>query len=211
MSSTFVELLRASIEAGDNVGTVGVLEQRVKDGEATESERLLCGVLLLMPPLADYEAAASIFNGMLKGERRFEAAVWDAYRYAVLLPDGERPFEPVLRSSSRSAISAHMLSMVAAACDDPTLALIENRRSRALRLFPFNITEALKRDTELQAASRRCLWQDACDLIVSRAAEADAAVYTVEGALQRHWDNLIVGTRLTSPLWGEFSAVFGRL
>lgn len=210
MLSTFAESLRRAIEVADGAATVAILEPRVKDGTATESERLLCGVLLLMPPLADYDAAASIFSGLLNGGRAFEAAVWDAYRFAVLLPDGDRSFEELLRSSSWSAVAAHMLSMVAAACDDISLALIENRRSRALRPFPFNIAEALKREPGLQASARSDLWQSACDLIVSRSAESDAAVYTVEGALQRHWDNLIVGTRLTSQLWGEYSKVFGK-
>lgn len=210
MSSTFAESLRRAIEVADNAATVALLEPRVKDGTATESEGLLCGVLLLMPPLADYEAAASIFSGLLNGDRCFEAAVWDAYRFAVLLPDGEQSFEEVLRSSSGSAVAAHMLSMVAAASDDMSLALAESRRSRALRPFPFNIVEALKWEPGLQANARSDLWQIACDLIVSRSAESDAAVSTVEGALQRRWDNLIVGTRLTSQLWDEYRKVFGK-
>lgn len=210
-SSTFASALQDAIKGADNAAAVALLEPMVNEGTVTDSERLLCGVLLLMPPLADYEAAASIFSSMFNGERRFEAAVWDAYRFAVLLPDGDRSFEAVLRSSSRSPIAAHMLSMVAAACDDVSLSLIENRRSRALRLFPFNITEALKREPGLQANARGDLWWNACDLIVSRSSESDAAVCTVEGALQRRWDNLIVGTRVTSQLWDEYSKVFGKL
>jgi len=211
MSSTFAECLRRATEAADNEAVVNLLEPRVKDGTATESQRLLCGVLLLMPSLADYEAAASVFAGLLKGARGFEAAVWDAYRFAVLMPDGDQSFEEVLRSSPRSAVAAHMLSLVAAARDDMPLALLENRRSRALRLFPFNIAEALKREWGgLQVSTRSELWQSACDLIVSRTAESDPAVCTVEGALQRRWDNLIVGTRVTSQLWGEYSRIFGK-
>ena len=210
MSSTFAEALRRAIETTDNAAAVALLEPRVKDGTATDSERLLCGVLLLMPPLADYEAAASIFGALLNGYRSFEAAVWDAYRFAVLLPDGERSFEAVLRSSSRSAVATHMLSMVADARDDVPLALAENRKSRAGRLFPFNITAALKLEPSLEPNARSELWQSACDLIVSRSAESDAAVSTVEGALQRRWDNLIVGTRLTSQLWDEYSKTFGK-
>lgn len=210
MSSIFVESLRAAIEMTDNSAAVDLLEPRVKDGSASEGEKLLCGVLLLMPPLTDYEAAAGIFRDMLSGDRRFEAAVWDAYRFAVLLPDGDRSFEAVLRSASRSAVAAHMLSMVAAACDDAAHALDENRRSRALRLFPFNVTEALKRERGLQESTRSDLWRSACDLIISRSAEVDPAVYTVEGALQRRWDNLIVGTRVTSQLWGDYTKTFGR-
>jgi hypothetical protein len=209
MSSTFAESLRSAIEVTDNSTAVELLESRMKDGIASEEERLLCGVLLLMPPLADYEAAANIFCGMLSGRRGFEAAVWDAYRFAVLLPDGDRPFEAVLRSSSRSAVAAHMLSMVAASCDDMVLALTENRKSRALRLFPFNITEALKCDPDLQRDARNDLWQIACDLIVSRSAELDPAVHTIEGALRRRWDNLIIGTRMTSQLWGEYGRAAG--
>lgn len=101
------------------------------------------------------------------------------------------------------------LSNVAAAVDDVSRALAENLRSRTQRLFPFNIVEALKRDSSLQSDEKSELWRIACDLIVSRSAESDAAVCTVEGSLQRHWDNLIVGTRLTSQPWDEYSRTFG--
>jgi hypothetical protein len=209
MSSIYADSLRLAIETADNAAAVGLLEDRVKEGSTTEVEALLCGVLLLMPPLADYEVAASIFSRLLPGERGFEAAVWDAYRFSVLLPDGDRAFEAVLRSQPRSAIATHMLSMVASADGDAPRALIENRTSRALRLFPFNIVEALKRDFSMPASERDCLWRIACDLVTSRCAESDAGVSTVEGALQRRWDNLIVGTRLTSPLWEDYTSKFG--
>ncbi len=209
MSSTFVESLRHAIEVADNKAVVNLLEPRVKDGVATESEKLLCGVLLLMPPLADYEAAAAIFGCMLDGERRFEAAVWDAYRFAILMPDGDQSFERVLRSSPRSAIAAYMLSLVADAQGDAPLAINENARSLALRRFPFNVSNSLKIRSGLGESEKDDLWRSACDLIVSRSAESDSAVSTVEGALQRRWDNLIVGTRLTSQLWAEYNKAFG--
>jgi hypothetical protein len=210
MSSTYAESLRTAIQEDDSEAVVALLEPRVSDGTATEGEALLCGVLLLMPPLADYEAAAIVFRGQLKGERRFEGAVWDAYRFAVLLPDGDRSFEGALHSMPQSAVSAHMLSLVAGACGDMDLALNENRRSRALRLFPFNIIEALKQEPGLDASARGELWRNACDLMVSRRAESDAAVSTIEGALQRRWDNLILGTRVTGPLWDSYCERFGR-
>lgn len=209
MLSTFAESLRDAIEVADGAAIVALLEPRVKAGSAAESEALLCGVLLLMPPLADYEAAASIFSSLLKGRRGFEAAVWDAYRFTVLLPDGDTSFEEMLRSVSGMPIAAHMLSMVAASRNDMPLALSENRRSRSLRPFPFNIVQALKLEPGLSASARCDLWQNACDLIISRSAESDAPVFSVEGALQRHWENLIVGTRLTGSLWDEYSQTLG--
>jgi len=84
MASTFAESLRCAIQADDNIAVVTLLEPKVKDGTATENEKLLCGVLLLMPPFADYEVAASIFCGLLKGDRSFEAAVWDVRLLAGL-------------------------------------------------------------------------------------------------------------------------------
>lgn len=209
MSSTSANSLSSAIESNDNEAAVELLEARVKSGTASESEKLLFGVLLLMPPLADYEVAARLFSGMLDGNRGFEAAVWDAYRFAVLMPDGDRRFETVLRAWPQSAIAAHMLSTTASALDDEPQALVENRRSRKLRLFPFNIAEALKRDPGLDTDARDDLWRIAVDLIASRSAELDSAVHTVEAALQRRWENLIVGTRLTTPLWNEYRRMFG--
>jgi hypothetical protein len=110
VSSTFADSLREALEANDSEAVVHLLEPRVADGTASDNEALLCGALLLMPPLAEYEAAANVFRRLLAGARAFEAAVWDAYRFAVLMPSGDHSFEQVLRSSARSSVAAHMLS-----------------------------------------------------------------------------------------------------
>jgi hypothetical protein len=210
MTSSFEELLHCAIGADDNAAVVALLEPKVKDGSATEAETLFCGVSLLMAPFGDAEAAASIFFGLLKGNRRFEAAVWDAYRFAVLMPDGDRTFEMVLRSFPQSAVSAHMLSMVADMDGNISLALAENRRSRAMQPFPFNITKALYRDPTLDKDTRDDLWKSVGDLMVSRSAQNDEGVCTIENSLQRYWENLIVGTRVTATVWSEYSRVFGK-
>ncbi|NKC13288.1 MAG: hypothetical protein GKR94_14160 [Gammaproteobacteria bacterium] len=183
---------------------MSILEPQVQRGVVSEAESLLCGVLLLLPPLADYEAASDIFSGLLTTPSSFEAAVWDAYRYSVLLPDGDVSFERILRSHSDSAVASHMLSMVARTRGDYSTALAENRRSRLVRLFPFNLSEALKSDSDLSAKARSRYWRVLSDLLVSRTAETDEGVYTVEGMLQQYWDNLILGTRITSELWNEY-------
>ncbi len=208
MSSTSAESLSRAIFSRDNVAVVNIIERRIIDDTATEGERLLCGVMLLMPPLADYEAASNIFSNMLNGPRRLEAAIWDAYRFAVLMPDEPRSFMPVLRSSPQSAVAAHMMSKVALMSDDAKLALNENRRSRSLRLFPFNIFEGLRIDSVIGANERDNLWRTACDLIFDKSAESDSRISTTEGALQKRWDNLIIGTRLTSQLWHEYEKQF---
>jgi hypothetical protein len=208
MSLIFAEALRSEIEKNDNSQVVKLLESRVREGVATEAERLLCGVLLLLPPHADYEASAKIFGALFGGDRRFEAAVWDAYRLSVLLPDGDRSCEKILQSAPGSAVAAHMIGLIAASNGDYPLALKENRRSRSIRLFPFNVVEALKYDAELSRDVKNDLWRSACDLIISRSAEHDVSVSTVEGALQRRWENLILGSRLTSYLWLEMSGRF---
>lgn len=206
MSSTYADALRAALLAADNSSAVSLLEARINQGLANESERLLCGVMLLMPPLADYEGASMVFSGLLDGSRAFEAAVWDAYRFSALLPNGDRAFENVLRSHDRSAIAVHMLGLLACADGDTAQALACNRRSRALRPFPFNLVHGLRLDFALHAAEKVDFWRLICDLVVSTTAESDAQVGTVEGALQRRWDNLIVGTRIASPLWEEYCA-----
>lgn len=209
MSSKFADTLDQALASSHNAVAVEVLESRIKNGVATEAERPLCGVLLLMPPWADYEAASSIFGDMLRnGGRSFDAAVWDAYRYSVLMPEGDRRFEMRLRDSPQSAVSAHMLSLLASSAGDVSQALEENRRSRALRLFPFNIVEGLRRELSLSSDERSHLWRTACDLIFSRTAELDEPVHTVEGSLQRHFDNLILGTRLTTPVWEDLCKTF---
>lgn len=211
MSSIYAESLSRALESEDNDAAVNLLESRISAGSATEGERLLCGVLLLLPPFGDYEAAADIFRGLLGGRRCLDAAVWDAYRFSVLLPDGDRTFEKVLGAFGGSAVAAHMRSKVARACNDVSRSLEEGRRSRELRLFPFNIADGLKHEVALTPQEKIGLWRTLSDLVVSRAAESDSPVSTVEGALQRRWDNLILGTRLSSQVWSEYRSMFGTL
>lgn len=199
-----------AIEAGDTEAVVSILEPRVLEGSASEAESMLCGVLLLLPPLADYEAAADIFSGLLTKPCGFEAAVWDAYRYSVLLPDGDASFERVLRAHPDSAISLHMLSLVSRMRGDYSAALVDNRKSRTVRLFPFNLSEALKNDDDLDVETQEKYWRVFCDLLVSRTAESDECAHTVEGMLQKYWDNLILGTRITSELWNEYQSTIGH-
>lgn len=207
MSLTCDEL-RKAISSRDGQEIVRVLEPRVIAGETTEAESLLCGIVLLMPPIADYAAAARIFAKVIKGSRRLEAAVWDAYRFAVLMPVGSQSFEEVLKENKNSAIAAHMRSMVAAANSDLSLALEESRLSRSLRVFPFNAIYGLKNDFDLVIDEKIDLWRSINDLVVSKSAELDAAPLTVEGVLQSYWENLIVGTRVTSYLWDDYCRMF---
>lgn len=199
-----------AIETGDTKTVVSILEPRILDGSATEAESMLCGVLLMLPPIADYEVAANIFSGLFTKLCGFEAAVWDAYRYSVLLPTGGVQFEEVLRAHQGSAISLHMQSMVSRMRGDFSAALVENRGSRQIRLFPFNLSEALKNDNDLDVDTQKQYWQVFCDLLVSRSAESDEPVHTVEGMLQQYWDNLILGTRITSELWDEYQNTIGH-
>jgi hypothetical protein len=209
LDSTDSSLVNA-IEAGDNEAVVSILEPRVLEGSASETESMLCGVLLLLPPLADYEAAANIFSGLLSKPCGFEAAVWDAYRYSVLLPDGDTSFERVLRARPDSAVSLHMQSMVSRMRGDYSAALVDNRKSIMARLFPFNLSEALKNDNDLNVETQKKYWRVICDLLVSRTAESDECAHTVEGLLQQYWDNLILGTRITSELWNEYQSTIGH-
>lgn len=211
MSSDFADLLQQAIKTSDSEALVALIEPRIKEGTATESESLLCGVTNMMPPFADPEAASAIFCRQLQGDRAFEAAVWDAYRFAVLMPDKNRSFERVLKVDTQSSIGAHMRSMVAYAGGDLTTAISENRKSRARRLFPFNILDALQLEPALLRDERRRLWLTACDLIRSRSSETDVEATTIEGALQNYFENLILGTRITSPLWDHYDKRFGGI
>lgn len=211
MSATYGTQLRSSLLARDSPATVALIEPRIRSGHATQSEALLCGVLLLMPPLVDEAAAALVFAGLLSGERRFEAAVWDAYRYAILVPDGEQLFMPLLLGAETSAISAYIQSLVASAHGDTPKAIAENRRSVELRPFPFNLMRLLELNPDTPMNEKTAIWEMICDLVVDRSVEKAANAATVEGALQRHWENLIEGTRLTSPLWASCCEMWGPL
>lgn len=205
MSSISASELSRALKNDDNESLVSILEPRVLAGEASEAEALLCGVLLLLPPFADYEAASDVFIRMLGSERAVEAAIWDAYRFAVLMPDDSCKFESILISMKNSAVAAHMLSMVYSARGELSKAILQSRRSIALRPFPFGVVNWLRLDASASDEERRLGWATAIDLVISRSAESDQPVTTVEGALQRRWDNLILGTRLTTALWSEYS------
>lgn len=193
--------LEALIGVDDNEGIVRCLEILVKQNAATEAEKMLLGVLMMMPPIADCARACTIFDGLMDGPKSLEAAAWSAYRYGVLQPDENKNFEPVLNAHSTSSIAHHMLSLVAIADNNQKSFVLENRASREISLFPCNILIALDGDSELRDSERRDLCLIMMDLLVSRSAEADSPVHTVEGLLQRKWENLIAGVRVTTEYW----------
>lgn len=208
MSSTSVEPLQAFLRTGKNASAVEMLEKRMRTGQATESEILLCGVLLMLPPLGDYLAASKVFSTPLTFRSR-EAAAWEAYRFS-LWPETPPALEELLHRDVHSAIAAQMSSVLARARGDFTQAIVLNRQSRKLRPFPFNLIGAIKHDTDLRDFERAALWSTASDLIVSRTAGTDVLPQTVEGALQFRWENLILGTRITNQLWEDYAARFGK-
>lgn len=205
MSSTFesTSSLEGLISGDDNAGIVSCLENLISLGSARTEEKLLLGVLLLLPPVADYDGAAEVLDSLLATPCAFEAAIWGAYKYGVLQPDGSRQFESALLARPDSAIAHHMLSLVALADDDLERAVLENRASREIRLFPFNTLSALDNDGSIEEREKQHLLCAVEDLVISRNAEFDPGVRTVEGLLNRKWENLILGTRLTSEYWNQ--------
>lgn len=204
-SSTLLE----AVQNDDTEVVVSLLEPRVDRGEASELERMICGVLLLMPPFADYEAAKNIFFGLMNSSRKVEAAVWDAYRHAVLMPDDDCPFEDILIQQKDSSIAWHMLSLNTNSRGDSEKAAKENEISRGIKLFPFNVVEYLKNGRGASVYDRSKMWSVLCDLIVCKKAEDDDPPKSLEGMLESYWENLILGTRITSTLWHEYQKDFG--
>lgn len=193
--------LEGYIRDGNNKEIVRCLEVLVRQKMATDAQTLLLGVLLLLPPFADYDDGVGIFNDLLTGPKALAAATWSAYGYGVLQPSGTRNFEPILKLYSGSAVARHMLGLIAHADDDQEKYLSESRASRKIEVFPFNILSALDGDPDLEVNERHYLRSVFVDLLVSRSAEADSPVCTVEGLLGRKWDNLISGVRITSQYW----------
>lgn len=210
MSSTFAEDLQNAIKEYDSSKVVPLLEPKVHDGTATESERLLCGILLMMPPFADYHAAPLIFNSLHNGTRRFEAAVWSAYHYTVILPDGDTKFKNTLLSFPYSSIAAYFLSEFFGLIKNPHKELIEIRRSVSLRMFPFNTIRLIRIDEELSIDDKRNLFKIASDLILDKDICNSGNPSTIEGMIQSHWDNLITGTRITKELWNCYKREFKK-
>lgn len=168
MLSTYDKLLRSSIIADDSEAIVALLEPRIANDLATESECLLCGVLLMSPPFLDEAGALRIFNNLMDGPRCFEAAVWAGYAFGVLALEVGRDFEYVLKENTQSTVAAHVLSLVSSMDENYSLAINENKRSRSLQLFYFNIIEGLRIDPDMRKSEKERLWGIACDLIIDK-------------------------------------------
>lgn len=203
MTSTYVPRsdLEASLLRGDGEPLVEKLEQLVSCGKASLNEQLLLGILLLFPPYVDPEGAVSVLRNLLDGERGFDAAIWIALTWKSQMPVGDRAFVGILEAHERSPVAHHLLSAVAWSDGNTELALHHNRISRKIELFPFNIMRALKIDPSINAEEQAYLHKVFQDLVVTRHAELDEPVSTVEGMISRYKDNQIFGCRLTSMFW----------
>lgn len=192
------------ISEDDTEALVELFEEKIEQGNASDTEILLCGIMLLLPPFADYDAAKELFKSLFNSSKRVEAAIWDGYRHAILMPDDDKRFEKILKDHTDSAVVLHILSLNSIASDNYERAVEENRNSREIRLFPFNLIEYLKNgegiDENINTNSYRLL----NDLIIKKDLENDQFPTTLEGLLSYYWDNLIIGTRITSLLWSEY-------
>jgi hypothetical protein len=197
MSVNSEQELANHIAVGSSGEIIECIERRAAGMAIDLKERLLYGVLLLFPPFAEPEAAKQVFATLLESPLQFNAAVWDAFRYATLMADEDRAFEPVLTRRSHSAVASHMLSQVALAEGRFEAFSQLNHASRTIRQFPSNIIAAL--ENGLAPGEADALKQAFNDSLLSGHAESDPPVSSVDGLLERLWDNQITGARLTRP------------
>jgi hypothetical protein len=199
--------IKHAIREGNDEEIISIVEEKIRLKVANENEVLLCGLLMLSPPVADAEKASSLFKSIFGGNRSLEAAIWDAYRYSYFFPENS-DFKDILNKENQYPIAAHILSLVDKVDGHMEDALEKNRLSRSIRIFPFNALEALNIDYELSGEDRMELWDKINDLIIIKDVDRSREILTIDGYLQRYWDNLITGTRITSVLWDYYKSKY---
>lgn len=192
------------------VAFVEEVQSCFRAGTATGSDILSAAILMFSPPFSDAGAAREMLSPLLDSDLQVPAAVWDVWGYIDDTLAGCRPTRAlaVLAERPGSAL-AQFTRATFAALDDPDEAVRLNRLSLDLRRFPNNLLMAIQRDPELTLGQRRTLYAQIDDLMLSRTAESDRRCTTLDGWVQRYWDECIYGTRATAMYWQSIARQFG--
>ncbi len=119
MARVRAEIDRA-IEMGEDARDAALLEELSVQSQLSPYETIAFGLILMMPPLADYVMAANVFSRCLQTTERFRAAIWGQYVHVVLRPVSEE-FAEVLAQYERNATAKYMLARsTQAVCDVET-------------------------------------------------------------------------------------------
>ncbi len=210
MISNLQQQLARALGDDDDTRLLDLLESASAQGMLNPKEELVRGIVSMMPPFGDYEAAREAFAGCLQSEKRREAAIWSAYLYVTLHPENP-DFVPVLSAHENCAVCAHMLAEYHQFEDRFDDALSWIRKSIAIEAYPKNLLFLLFHEPGLELTAKARIFRRAESLILDSHTEDSPFPKDLSGLYQAYWDELILGRVMTSVVWADYQARAAQL
>lgn len=187
------------IEKNDNK-LLDVLEKEQSSNNLSGDLQVLLGLVLMMPPFADYQCALEAFKSAQKTDYKDVAAIWHGYLHTTLYPI-DSSFARNLNLSTGEGL--YILSLHNCANNSP-----EWRNnltdSIAVKKFPNNLRFYLRTSKDLSADIRKNLSSEAIGMVIDSSFEKSSQPNDYKKLMANYWDELILGKCMASGNWEAF-------
>lgn len=199
VDATTLRRIDTYISEGCTIEAVALLESLAARAETSAVDELSLGLLLMMPPFGDYEAASCLFRNVAKNiELEVEACVWGMYLFITLLPVHD-DFAEKLEMHQRSPEALLMLARHALWRGDMVQARKLAQKSVMIEPFPYNLLVASRCSRDEDA--KRKLIEQAKALVQMSNMEQSPRPTSRSALLEKEWAELIRGDVMTSIVW----------
>ena len=185
------------ISKRDTEFAVPVLEKYYEKKLLEPSDRLLLGVLLLLPPFADHPKVRECLETNLGTEFEFESLVWLQYNW-MFWPKGET-YDERLSEYQNHSVACYMFALKAEYndCTSETIEWIK----KGLQVSPFPNLLDLADSYATICPEFSGSKAKAKGLIKVRDLEKHSPPDNRQQVASYYWDHLILGTKVTTPIW----------
>ena len=163
---------------------------------------------VMMPPFEDYDDAIEVLSQTFGTAVEKTAAIFAGYIYVTLQPIDES-FTSILRKYKHCAFANYILAMYYDYENDTSQAELYINKSISLATFTKNIVFKLTfYSTDLTPEQQASLKKQLKNLVQIKNFELSGLAKTTEQLIKDYLDELIIGSKMTSPNWLHLKAKF---
>ena len=188
-----------------------LLEKKRRDGNAREGDLNALGVMLMMPPFSDYSASCDVFvDAMSRFPNQTQTITWAGYLHVFYYP--MIPNCGLILESQAVIDASGVVDWILA-----HYYLNEGRKVEGARLIKKSIEKCVFPNNAQLAYRAGVVSGNACEILKAEAKkkitdakyEDSPEAESIEGYLLDHWNELILGVKMTSVVWERslFSAM----
>jgi hypothetical protein len=163
----------------------------------TDKEKLFLAITLMFPPFVDEYCSLKYLNSLLDSKIAKEAAIWCNYLHSSL-PECTRFVEVLWQyKDDPQGVVQYSLAKYYRFTGDFQKSVQLLKTSLTSHRFPHNIYMTW----EMDLATKQAVYEEMEPLVMCKTLEDEPEPVDMDTALKEYWDEMILGTRITSSTW----------